>query len=163
MATPPPATVGLYGAMSPTGHQDPPPESGPRGLAQLYIETTRGTISTNVQFTGTGTPTPTPPGTPCKEIYPSNGIRLYVVAGDKIIANRNLPPPTCNTTSDTWAASLQVVQLIAANPSNAIVYVQAPPDNPGSPQNLPGGVVLNPGSPWARLQAMPTSGGGANV
>ena len=79
-----------------------------------------------------------------------------------IIGSRSLPPGTCNVITDTWAAGLQVVQLIAANPSSAIVYVQAPPGNPGSPQSLPGGVALNPGSPWARLQAMPTSGG-ANV
>jgi hypothetical protein len=116
-----------------------------------------------VIFTGTGTPTPVRPGAPCKELWPSNGIRLYVVDGDKIIGSRNLPPPTCNTVTDSWAASSQVVQSIVANPSNAIVYVQAPPGNPGSPQYLPGGVVLNPGSPWAQLQAAPSRGGGANV
>jgi hypothetical protein len=163
MATPPPAMVRLYGMMSPTGHQDPPPESGPRGLAQLDIEPTRGTVSTRVQFSDTGTPTLAPPGSVgCKEVYPSNGRELYVVAGDKIIGRRNLPPGTCNVITDTWAASSQVVQLMVANPSNAIVYVQAPPGNPGSPQNLPGGVVLNPGSPWARLRVLP-SGGDANV
>lgn len=140
----------------------PAPHIGAKGTAQLDIGTTRGTIYTRVQFTGTGTPTPVPPGVPCKEVWPSNGIRLYVVAGDNIIGSRNLPPPTCNTVTDTWAASSQVMQAIVANPSNAIVYVQAPPGNPGSPQSLPGGVVLNPGSPWAWLQAVP-SGGGANV
>ena len=76
-----------------------------------------------------------------------------MVAGDKIIGSRDFPPPTCSTITDDWAAPPQVVQSIAANPSNAIVYVQAPPGNPGSPQSLPGGVVLNPGSIWARLQA----------
>jgi hypothetical protein len=115
-----------------------------------------------VQFINTGTPTPAVPGTPCSVLYPSDGIRLYVVAGDKIIGSRDLPPPSCNVTTDSWAASSQVVQSIVANPSNAIVYVQAPPGNPGSPLNLPGGVVLNSGSPWARLQATP-SPGGANV
>ncbi len=163
MATPPPAIVRLGAIMSPTGHQATPPTSGPRGTAQLDIVPTHGTVHTVVIFTDTGTPTPVPPGVPCKEVWPSNGIRLYVVAGDKIIGGRNLPPPTCNTTADTWAASLQVVKSIVANPSNAIVYVQAPPGNPGSPQNLPGGVVLNPGSPWARLQAAPSGGSGANV
>jgi hypothetical protein len=163
MARPPLPTMQLSAYMSPTGYQATPPTSGPRGTAQLDIVPTHGTIYTRVQFTDTGTPTPAPPGTPCKELYPSNGIRLYVVAGDKIIGGRNLPPPTCNTVTDLWAASLQVVQLIVANPSNAIVYVQAPPGNPGSPQNLPGGVVLNPGSPWARLQAVPSGGSGANV
>ena len=64
-----------------------------------------------------------------------------------IIGSRSLPPGTCNVITDTWAASLQVVQLIAANPSDAIVYVQAPPGNPGSP--------------WARLQPPSTTGGGA--
>jgi hypothetical protein len=163
MATPPPPTMQLSAGMSPTGYQATPPTSGPSGLAQLSISTTHGTISTRVQFTGTGTPTPTPPGTPCREIWPSNGIRLYVVAGDKILGSRSLPPPTCNVVTDLWAASSQVVQSIVANPSNAIVYVQAPPGNPGSPLNLPGGVVLNPGSPWARLQVAPSGGSGANV
>jgi hypothetical protein len=151
--------------MTPTGYRYPTPESGPRGLAQLDIETTRGTISTRVQYADTGTPTLAPPGSVgCKEVYPSNGIRLYVVAGDKIIGSRGLPPGTCNVVTDNWAAPPQVVQLMVTNPSNAIVYVQAPPGNPGSPQNLPGGVVLNPGSPWARLQPAPTtSGGGANI
>ena len=143
----------LVGWMSPTGHQDPPPTSGPRGVANVYFDATRGTINTNVDFAGTGTPTPAPP--PCGDVWPSNGIRLYVVAGDKIIGSRNLPPPTCNTVTDSWAASSQVVQSIVANPSNAIVYVEAPPGNPGSPVYLPGGVRLNPGSPWARLQAAP--------
>ena len=163
MARPPLPTMQLSAIMSPTGYQDPPPTSGPRGTAQLNIDTTRGAIHTRVQFTDTGTPTPAPPGTPCKEIWPSNGIRLYVVAGDKIIGSRNLPPPTCNTVTDSWAASSQVVQSIVANPSNAIVYVQAPPGNPGSPQSLPGGVVLNPGSIWARLQAAPPVGSGTNM
>ncbi len=150
----------LAGYMSPTGYQATEPTSGPRGLAQLDIEPTRGTISIRVQYTDTGTPTP---AVGCKELYPLNGIRLYVVAGDKIIGSRSLPPGTCNVTIDNWAAPPQVVQLMVANPSNAIVYVQAPPGNPGSPQNLPGGVVLNPGSPWARLQPAPTTSGGANI
>jgi hypothetical protein len=65
--------------------------------------------------------------------------------------------------SAPWAASPQIVQAMVANPSNAIAYVQAPPGNPGSPENLPGGVVLNPGSPWARLQAAPPPSGGVNA
>jgi hypothetical protein len=50
------------------------------------------------------------------------------------------------------------VQSIAANPSNAIVDVEAPAGIAGSPEDRPGGVVLNPGSPWARLQPPPPSG-----
>jgi hypothetical protein len=135
----------LYASMTPTGHQYPGPESGPRGAAIVNINTTSGVIDSNIQFAdiaGVG--------------------RLYVVAGGKIIVSRNLPPPTSGVITDTWAAPPQVVQSIVANPSNAIVYVQAPPGNPGSPQSLPGGVVLNPGSIWARLQAAP-SGGEANM
>jgi hypothetical protein len=143
----------LVGWMSPTGHQDPPPTSGPRGVANVYFDATRGTINTNVDFAGTGTPTPTPP--PCGDVWPLKRSRLYVVAGDKIIGSRDLPPPTCSTITDDWAAPSQVVQSIAANPNNAIVYVEAPPGITGSREYLPGGVVLNPGSPWARLQAAP--------
>jgi hypothetical protein len=148
----------LYASMTPTGHQDPGPTSGPRGAAVVFIDTTRGVIHANVDFAGTGTPTPVPPGTPCKEIWPLKGSRLYVVAGDKIIFGRNFPPPTCSTLTDDWTVSSQVVQSIVANPSNAIVYVEAPPGITGSPEYLPGGVVLNPGSPWARLQPPPASG-----
>jgi hypothetical protein len=143
----------LIGYMSPTGHQDPPPTSGPRGAAIVNFDATRGTIHTNVDFAGTGTPTPA--GPPCGNIWPLKASRLYVVAGDKIIGSRSFSPPTCSTLTDSWAAPSQVVQSIAANPSNAIVYVEAPPGNPGSPVYLPGGVRLNPGSPWARLQAAP--------
>jgi hypothetical protein len=143
----------LVGWMSPTGHQDPPPTSGPRGVANVYFDATRGTINTNVDFAGTGTPTPTPP--PCGDVWPLKRSRLYVVAGDKIIGSRDLPPPTCSTITDDWAAPSQVVQSIAANPNNAIVYVEAPPGITGSREYLPGGVVLSPGSPWARLQAAP--------
>ena len=151
----------LIGWMSPTGHQDPPPTSGPRGVANVYFDATRGTINTNVDFAGTGTPTPTPP--PCGDVWPLKRSRLYVVAGDKIIGSRDLPPPTCSTITDDWAAPSQVVQSIAANPNNAIVYVEAPPGITGSREYLPGGVVLNPGSPWARLQAAPSGGSGANM
>jgi hypothetical protein len=153
----------LYASMTPTGHQDPGPTSGPRGAAVVFIDTTRGVIHANVDFAGTGTPTPVPPGTPCKEIWPLKASRLYVVAGDKIIFGRNFSPPTCSTLTDDWTVSSQVVQSIVANPSNAIVYVEAPPGNPGSPVYLPGGVRLNPGSPWARLQAAPSDGSGANM
>jgi hypothetical protein len=150
----------LVGWMSPTGHQDPPPTSGPRGVANVYFDATRGTINTNVDFAGTGTPTPTPP--PCGDVWPLKRSRLYVVAGDKIIGSRNFSPPTCSTLTDSWAAPSQVVQSIAANPSNAIVYVEAPP-NTLPREYLPGGVVLNPGSPWARLQVAPSGGGEANM
>ena len=150
----------LIGWMSPTGHQDPPPTSGPRGVANVYFDATRGTINTNVDFAGTGTPTPTPP--PCGDVWPLKRSRLYVVAGDKLIGSRDLPPPTCSTITDDWAAPSQVVQSIAANPSNAIVYVEAPP-NTLPREYLPGGVVLNGGSPWARLQAAPSDGSGANM
>jgi hypothetical protein len=151
----------LVGFMSPTGHQDPPPISGPRGVANVDFDATRGAIHTHVGFAGTGTPTPA--GPPCGDIWPLKASRLYVVGGGKIIGSRNFPPPTCSTITDSWAASSQVVQSIVANPSNAIVYVEAPPGNPGSPQYLPGGVVLNPGSPWAQLQTAPSGGSGANV
>jgi hypothetical protein len=146
----------LVGYMTPTGSQDPPPDSGPRGAAIVDINPTHGTINTNVDFAGTGTPTPVPPGSPCSEIWPSNGSRLYVVAGDKIIGHRDFPPPTCSTITDSWAAPSQIVQAIVANPSNAIVYVKAPP-NTLPREYLPGGVVLNGGSPWARLQPVPPS------
>jgi hypothetical protein len=151
----------LVGFMTPTGHQDPPPTSGPRGAATVHFDATHGTIHTNVDFAGTGTPTPA--GPPCGDIYPLKASRLYVVAGDKIIGSRNFSPPTCSTLTDSWAAPPQVVQSIAANPSNAIVYVEAPPGITGSPVYLPGGVRLNPGSPWARLQAAPSDGSGANM
>jgi len=152
----------LYASMTPTGHQYPGPTSGPRGAANVDINPTNGVIHTHVAFAGTGTPTPA--GPPCGDIYPLKASRLYVMAGGKIIGSRNFPPPTCSTITDDWPAPPQVAQSIAANPSNAIVYVEAPPGNPGSPQYLPGGVRLNPGSPWARLQPAPTtSGGGANI
>jgi hypothetical protein len=151
----------LVGFMSPTGHQDPPPTSGPRGAAIVNFDATRGTINTHVDFAGTGTSTPAPP--PCGAIWPLKRSRLYVVAGDKIIGSRDLPPPTCSTITDDWAATPQVVQSIVANPSNAIVYVEAPPGITGSREYLPGGVVLNPGSPWARLQAAPSGGSGTNM
>jgi hypothetical protein len=153
----------LYASMTPTGHQDPGPTSGPRGAASVDINPTNGVIHTHVAFAGTGTPTPVPPGSACKEIWPLKASRLYVVAGDKIIGSRNFSPPTCSTLTDDWPAPPQVAQSIAANPSNAIVYVEAPPGITGSPVYLPGGVRLNPGSPWARLQPAPTSGGGANI
>ncbi len=151
----------LYASMTPTGHQDPGPTSGPRGAAAVYIDTTRGAIHANVDFAGTGTPTPA--GPPCGDIWPLKGSRLYVVDGGRIISGHNFPPPTCSTLTDDWTVSSQVVQSIVANPSNAIVYVEAPPGNPGSPEYLPGGVVLNPGSPWARLQPPPTTSGDTNM
>jgi hypothetical protein len=144
----------LYGSMTPSGHQYPGPDSGPRGAAMVEFDATRGTIHTEVDFVGTGTPTPA--GPPCGDIWPLKASRLYVVAGDKIIGSRNLPPPTCSTITDSWAAPSQVAQAIAANPSNAIVYVEAPP-NTLPREYLPGGVVLNGGSPWARLQPVPPS------
>ena len=150
----------LIGYMSPTGHQDPPPTSGPRGVANVYFDATRGTIHTNVDFAGTGTPTPA--GPPCGNIWPLKASRLYVVAGDKIIGSRNFRPPTCSTITDDWAAPSQVVQSIAANPSNAIVYVEAPP-NTLPREYLPGGVVLNSGSIWAQLQPPPPSDTDANL
>ena len=153
----------FVGYMSPTGPQASPPQSGPRGVAVVNIDVSHSVIDSNVQWTDTGTPIQGDPNGPCPEAWPSNGIRLYVVAGDKITASRALPPGTCSTTTDDWAAGPQIVQAIVANPSNAIVYVQAPPGSPGSPESLPGGVVLNPGSPWARLQAAPPPSGGVNA
>jgi hypothetical protein len=144
----------LYASMTPTGHQDPGPTSGPRGAATVNFDPTNGVIHTHVAFAGTGTPTPA--GPPCGDIYPLKASRFYVVAGDKIIFGRNFPPPTCSTLMDDWTVSSQVVQAIVANPSNAIVYVEAPP-NTLPREYLPGGVVLNGGSPWARLQPVPPS------
>jgi hypothetical protein len=120
----------------------------------VEFDATHGTIHTEVDFVGTGTPTPA--GPPCGDIWPLKASRLYVVAGDKIISSRNFPPPTCSTLTDDWTVSSQVVQAIVANPSNAIVYVEAPP-NTLPREYLPGGVVLNGGSPWARLQPVPPS------
>jgi hypothetical protein len=153
----------LVGSMTPTGNQDPPPESGPRGVAVVDIDVPRSIIHIQVQFTDTGTPIQGDPNGPCPQAWPSEESRLYVVAGGKIIGSRNFPPPTCSTITDDWAAAPQVVQSIAANPSNAIVYVKAPPGITGSREYLPGGVVLNPGSPWARLQPPPTTSGDANL
>jgi hypothetical protein len=150
----------LIGGMTPSGHQYPTPESGPRGYARVNIDPARGTINTNVDFAGTGTPTPA--GPPCGDIWPLKASRLYVVAGDKIIGGRDLPPPTCSTITDDWPAPPQVVQSIVANPSNAIVYVEAPP-NTLPREYLPGGVVLNGGSPWAQLQPPPPSDTAANL
>ena len=135
----------LSAGMSPTGYQYPGPTSGPRGAAIVNINTTSGVIDTNIQFADI-----------------AGGGRLYVVAGDKIIGSRNLPPPTSGTITDDWAAPPQVVQSIAANPSNAIVYVEAPP-NTLPREYLPGGVVLNGGSPWAQLQPPPPSADGSGT
>jgi hypothetical protein len=152
----------LVGYMTPTGYQYPPPESGPRAVTLLDIDVPRSIIHTRVDFADTGPPTPVPPGSPCSEIWPSKGSRLYVVAGDKIIGNRDFPPPTCSTITDDWPAPSQVVQAIVANPSNAILYVEAPP-NTLPREYLPAGVVLNGASPWARLQPPPPSDSDANL
>jgi hypothetical protein len=146
----------LVGYMTPTGHQDPPPESGPQGGARVIIDPARSIIHTEVDFAYTGPPISGDPNGPCPEYWPSEESRLYVVTGDKIIGWRNFPPPACSTITDDWAAPSQVVQAIVANPSNAIVYVEAPP-NTLPREYLPGGVVLNGGSPWARLQPVPPS------
>jgi hypothetical protein len=58
----------LYASMTPTGHQDPGPTSGPRGAATVHFDATNGVIRTHVAFAGTGTPTPA--GPPCGDIYP---------------------------------------------------------------------------------------------
>jgi hypothetical protein len=153
----------LVGSMTPTGYQDPPPKSGPRGVANLDIDVPHSIIHIRVDFADTGPAIPGDPNGPCPEYWPSNGSRLYVVAGDKIIGGRQLPPPTCSTITDDWpGVPSQVMQAIVANPSNAIVYVEAPP-NTLPRESLPGGVVLNGASPWARLQPPPTSGGEANL
>ena len=150
----------FVGFMSPTGPQASPPQSGPRGLASINIDVPHSSIYSQVEFAETGPGILVDdPNSACREYWPSNGVRLYVVAGNKIIANRAFPAPTCSITTDIWAAGPQIVQAIVANPSNAIVYVQAPPGNPGSPEYLPSGVVLNPGSPWARLQPGSDSSG----
>jgi hypothetical protein len=93
---------------------------------------------------------------------PEKARRFYVVAGDKIIGFRDLPPTTDDTITASWAFPPQVVQAIVANPSNAIVYVEAPP-NTLPREYLPGGVVLNGGSPWAQLQPPPPSDTDANL
>jgi hypothetical protein len=129
----------LVGFMTPTGHQDPPPTSGPRGAALVDFNPTRGVLNFEVQFTDV------------KEPFIC---RFYVVAGDKIIGTRQLPPSTDDTISDTFTVSSQVVQSIVANPSNAIVLVEAPPSTLPR-EYLPGGVVLNSGSVWAQLQPQP--------
>jgi hypothetical protein len=138
----------LIGGMTPSGHQYPGPDSGPRGVARVNIDPARGSIHTEVDFAGVRTP--------------EKARRLYVVAGDKIIGGRDLPPTTDDTITDSWAAPPQVVQAIVANPSNAIVYVEAPP-NTLPREYLPGGVVLNGGSPWAQLQPPPPSDADANL
>jgi hypothetical protein len=138
----------LVGYMTPTGYQYPPPESGPQGVAHVNVDPPRSILHFEVQFTDVRTPL--------------NKKRFYVVAGDKIIGGRDLPPPTDGTITDDWPAPSQVVQSIVANPSNAIVYVEAPPSTLPR-EYLPGGVVLNSGSPWARLQPPPPSDVDANL
>ena len=138
----------LFGFMTPTGYQYPGPDSGPQGVANVIVDVPRSILHFEVQFTDVK--------------KPSNGSTFYVVAGDKIIGNRFFPPPTDDTITDDWPAPSQVVQAIVANPSNAIVYVEAPP-NTLPREYLPGGVVLNAGSPWAQLQPPPPSDADANL
>ena len=137
----------LVGYMTPTGHQDPPPESGPRGAARVNVDPPRSILHFEVQFTDVTTPL--------------NRCMFYVVAGDTKIGGRELKPPTGGFIIDDFTVPSQVMQSIVANPSNAIVYIEAPP-NTLPRESLPGGVVLNSGSPWARLQP-PPSGGEANI
>jgi hypothetical protein len=131
------------------------PATAPQGIAQVIIYPASDTIYTYLQFTNVGTGVWLSGSSPCSPgyIYPGSGTLYVMVAGK--IATRALPPPTCDTFSDTWSAGPQIVQAIEANPGNAIVYVQAPPGQPGSREYLPGGIVLNPGSIWSRLQIAP--------
>ncbi len=156
------ATIQYATQLSPTGTQPlryVAPSTAPQGVAQFTVTTETSSIYTYLQFTNVG------PGvwnsdtsSPCPGyLYPDSGRELYVIVGGKI-ASRALPPETCDTISDTWYAGPQIVQAIEANPNNAIVYVQAPPGQPGSREYLPGGVVLNPGSIWAHLQIAPGDG-----
>jgi hypothetical protein len=138
----------LIGFMTPSGYQYPPPTSGPRGAARVNMDPARGVIHMEVDFAGVMTP--------------EKARRFYVVAGDTILGGRDLPPTTDDTITFDWGAPPQVVQAIVANPSNAIVYVEAPP-NTLPRESLPGGVVLNGGSPWAQLQPPPPSDTDANL
>jgi hypothetical protein len=138
----------LVGFMTPSGYQYPPPTSGPRGAARVNMDPARGSIHLEVDFAGVMTP--------------EKARRFYVVAGDKIIGFRDLPPSTDDTITESWVAPPQVVQAIVANPSNAIVYVEAPA-NTLPREYLPGGVVLNGGSPWAQFQPPPPSDTDANL
>jgi hypothetical protein len=140
----------LYGFMTPTGYQYPGPDSGPQGVASVVVDVPRSILHFEVQFT---------------DVKKPFICRFYVVAGDKMIGGRQLPPSTDDTITDDWSGvPSQVMQSIVANPSNAIVYVETPP-NTLPREYLPGGVVLNGGSPWAQLQPPPPSadGSGANM
>ena len=147
--------MNFVGFMTPAGSHYPLPESGPRGFAVVDISLPHGIIHSHVQFAETGPAISGDPNGPCPEYWPSDGIRLYVVAGDKIIGGRDLPPTTDDTITFDWGAPPQVVQAIVANPGNAIVYVEAPP-NTLPRESLPGGVVLNSRCPWVRLQPPPS-------
>jgi hypothetical protein len=130
----------LVGYMSPTGYQYPPPESGPHGVVWVNVDPPRSILHLQMLVTDVKTP--------YRRMF-------YVVAGDTIIGRRQLL-----TDIDDWVAPSEVVQSIVANPSNAVVYVEAPPSTLPR-EYLPGGVVLNSGSIWAQLQPQPD--GGANL
>jgi hypothetical protein len=157
------ATISYAANMSPTGTQPltySPPSTAPQGIAQFTINTATNTIYTYLQFTNVGMAKWVSSTACTGYLYQASGSTLYVTIGGKIYT-RVLPPPTCDTISDTWSAGPQIVQAIEADPGNAIVYVQAPPGQPGSREYLPGGVVLNPGSIWSQLEV--PDGGGVNA
>ena len=137
----------LLGYMTPTGYQYPGPDSGPQGVARVDFNPARSVLQFGLEFTGIRTPAK---------------CRFYVVAGDKIIGWRDLPPPTDGIIVDTFTVPSQVAQSIEADPSNAIIYIEAPPSTLPR-EYLPGGVALNAGSIWAQLQADPSDGSGANM
>jgi hypothetical protein len=150
--------------MSPAGTQPQtysPPPTAPQGIAQFTINPATNTIVTYLQFANVGTAKRVSSTGCAGYLYQASGSELYVIVGGKIYT-RLLPPPTCNTISDTWFASSQIVQAIEADPGSAIVYVQAPPGQPGSREYLPGGVMLNPGSIWSQLE-VPYDGGSLNA
>lgn len=150
-----------YAVLTPTGFRWPPPTSGPNGTAQFRVSP-YGQVSTRLLWDEVGPLIYSGGTSPCSTVYQSGGAKLYVMAAGRIVAWRGLPPGTCNTTSDSWSATPQIAQVFLTNPSNVIIYVQAPPGQPGSPVQLPGGVVLNPGSIWSHVELAPQDGGGCN-
>jgi hypothetical protein len=119
------------------------PNPVPYGIAQFTTYPAYSTIQVKVYFAG---------------IDPA-GAHVYIVAGGKIISNCMLPPPTNGQISDYCSLSAQAMQQFEADPSDVIIYIQARPGQPGSPEHLPGGVVLNPGSIWSHLVAVQSAGG----
>jgi hypothetical protein len=131
----------LYGFMTPTGYQYPGPDSGPQGVASVVVDVPRSILHFEVQFT---------------DVKKPFICRFYVVAGDKMIGGRQLPPSTDDTITDDWSGvPSQVMQSIVANPSNAIVYVEAPP-NTLPREYLPGGGRAQRWQPLGPAPAAPS-------